>query len=390
MLRRVTALTFLFGILLSLAAITSQAQCSNAPSAFRHPGILHTKESLLFIRTQVAAKQEPWLSAFRSFTNHPQSQATWKLRGPFVTVSRDNPPLRIGDIEMAQDANAAYQNALLWCLTDNPAHARKAIQILNAWASTCTAIGGHDRQLAAGLNGFKLVNAAELIRHTSTLWKPAEIATFERFVNTVVKPPLINFAPFANGNWDAACLKTLLAISVFCEDRPLFERACAYYRSGSGNGRLTHYVINETGQCQESGRDQGHTQLGLGLLAEACEVAWNQGVDLYGEADNRLLKGFEYTARYNLGSTVPFVPHVDTTGRYRHTKIAADERGKLSPIYELVVNHYCGRRHLQAPYSVAAVAKLRPEGPAFHCDHVGFGTLLFSQLATLPQNTKQK
>ncbi len=390
MLRRVIAIPFFCALLLSLVALTGQAQCSNAPAAFHHPGLLHTRASLLFIRTQIAAQQEPWYSAYCAFTNHPQSQASWKLRGPFVTVSRDKPPRRIGDVEMALDANAAYQNALLWCLTDNPAYARKAIQILNAWANTCTVIIGHDMQLAAGLNGFKLVNAAELLRHTSSCWEPEEVATFTRFLRTVIQPPITDFATFANGNWDAACLKTLLAIAVFCEDRPLFERACTYYRSGSGNGRLTHYVINEEGQCQESGRDQAHTQLGLGLLAEACEVAWNQGVDLYGEADNRLLKGFEYTARYNLGYDVPFVPYVDTTGRYRHKKIAADQRGKLSPIYELVVNHYCGRRHLQAPASVAAAAQLRPEGPAHHCDHVGFGTLLFSQLATLPEPSLHK
>ena len=93
-------------------------------------------------------------------------------------------------------------------------------------------------------------------------------------------------------------------------------------------------LFNEAGQCQESGRDQQHTQLGLGHLAEACEIAWNQGVDLYGEADNRLLKGFEYTARYNLGQDVPFVPHVDTTGKYRHKQISSSGRGKFRPIWE--------------------------------------------------------
>src|ERR1043166_3967869 len=109
----------------------------------------------------------------------------------------------------------------------------------------------------------------------------------------VFYPVIENFAPFANGNWDAGCIKTMLAIGIFCEDRAIFDRAVHYYRNGKGNGRLTHYIFNEAGQCQESGRDQNHTQLGLGHLAEACEVAWNQGVDLYAEADNRLLKGFE-------------------------------------------------------------------------------------------------
>jgi hypothetical protein len=237
---------------------------------------------------------------------------------------------------------------------------------------------GHDVQLSAGLYGFKFVNAAELIRHTYPAWKADDVGRFERMLRDAVYPPIKEFATFANGNWDAACIETIMAIGVFCDDRAMFDRAVDYYRHGQGNGRLTHYVINDAGQCQESGRDQQHTQLGLGLLADACEIAWNQGVDLYGEADNRLLKGFEYTARYNLGEDVPFVPYVDVTGRYRHRAISTDGRGGLRPIYEMVLNHYEKRRAIPAPFTRRAAEKLRPEGVAHAGDHPGFGTLLFT------------
>ena len=40
----------------------------------------------------------------------------------------------------------------------------------------------------------------------------------------------------------------------------MFDRAVDYYSNGSGNGRLTHYVFNDAGQCQESGRDQVNQQ----------------------------------------------------------------------------------------------------------------------------------
>lgn len=267
----------------------------------------------------------------------------------------------------------------MWCLTGGEAHAKKAVEILNAWSATLRKMDGRDVQLSAGLNGFKFVNAAELMRHTYPAWTPADVARCERMFRDVVVPPIRNFALHANGNWDAACIKTLLATGVFCEDRALFDQAIRYYRSGAGNGRLTNYVFNEAGQCQESGRDQQHTQLGLGLLAEACEIAWHQGIDLYSEADSRLLKGFEYTARYNLGDdAVPFAPHTDTTGKYRHKKISADGRGRLRPIYEMVWNHYQNRRGIPAPFTRQAAEKIRPEGAAQGSDHPGFGTLLFS------------
>lgn len=41
--------------------------------------------------------------------------------------------------------------------------------------------------------------------------------------------------------------------------------------------------------------------LGIGALATVCEIAWQQGDDLYSALDNRLMKGFEYVAKYNWG-----------------------------------------------------------------------------------------
>lgn len=356
----------------------AQAESPAAPLPFVHPGLLHTQADLERMRQRVATRQEPWLSGFAKLRDDRCSRSDWKLNGPVETVTR-SPLGAPGNGQMVMDGNAAYQNALMWCLTGNDAHAKKAVEILNAWSATLKVMDGRDVQLSAGLNGFKFVNAAELMRYTYPAWPAGDIARCERMLKEVVYPPIMNFALHANGNWDAACIKTTLAIGVFCNDRALFDRAVRYFRSGKGNGRLTHYVINEAGQCQESGRDQQHTQLGLGLLAEACEIAWNQGVDLYAEADGRLLKGFEYTARYNLGDeAVPFSAHTDTTGKYRHKQISSDGRGHLRPIYEMVWNHYQNRRGIPAPFTRRAADAIRPEGAAQGSDHPGFGTLLFS------------
>jgi hypothetical protein len=345
---------------------------------FVHPGLLHTQADLDRMRGGVKAGREPWKSGFEKLNRDGQSRADWKLRGPLAVVTREegNAP---GNPQMVVDGNAAYQNALMWCVTGEEAYAQKSVEILNAWSKTLRKMDGRDVILGAGLNGFKYVNAAELMRYTYPAWKREDVARCEEMFREVVLPPIKDFATFANGNWDAACVVTIMSIAVFCDDRELFDRAVEYFRHGQGNGRLTHYVLNESGQCQESGRDQQHTQLGLGLLAEACEIAWHQGVDLYAEADNRLLKGFEYTAKYNLGFDVPFVPDVDTTGKYRHKEISTEGRGALRPIYEMVWNHYGVRRGLPAPFIKQAVDKLRPEGAAWGGDHPGFGTLLFAQ-----------
>lgn len=109
------------------------------------------------------------------------------------------------------------------------------------------------------------------------------------------------------------------------------------------------------GQGQESGRDQGHEQLAVGLMGDIAQVAWNQGVDLWGFDDHRILANAEYAARYNLGDDVPFTPDLDRTGKYLKTAVSAVSRGSLPPVYEMYYAHYAGVRDLDTPYTKAAV-----------------------------------
>jgi len=344
---------------------------------FVHPGILHSKGDLQRMKEAVANKQEPVYAGYQRFIQDPVSQFNFKMQGPLTTVSR-NPT--VGQAIYDNDANAAHQNAVMWAITGDKRYADKAIEIVNAWSRTLRSITGKDAVLMAGLGPFKMINAAEILRYTNAGWKEADIRQTEKHFKAVIYPVLKDFAPFANGNWDAAAMKTVMAIAVFCNDRPMFERALRYYVNGQGNGSLFNYIINDEGQVQESGRDQAHTQLGLGMLAECCAIAWNQGLDLYAYGNNRLLKGFEYTAKFNLGNDeVPFAEWLDRTGKYHHTQISQKARGELRAVYEQVYNHYVVEKELPAPYIRQAAEKLRPEGPGKPgADHPGYGTLYFA------------
>jgi len=356
-----------------LCAAASAAVLSAAGFPFVHPGLLHSRADFARMKDAVARKQEPIFAGYEVFRAHPQSQATYTMLGPFEEIGR-NPAIHFREFD--QDANAAYQNAVMWAITGEPAHANKTREILNAWASTLKRVSGADAVLMASLGPFKMVNAAEIVRHTGAGWPEEDAQRFERLCREVFYPVLKDFALFANGNWDTAAVKTVMAMGVFTNDRAIYERGLRYYVNGAGDGRLTHY-IHASGQSQESGRDQGHTQLGLGHLGDASEIAWNQGLDLYSYAGNRLLAGFEYTAKYNLGEDVPFEPDLDRTGKYAHTAISP--RGPLRAVFEQIYNHYAIRRGIAAPYTEKAAGKLRPEGAAQGADHPGFGTLLFTR-----------
>jgi len=184
-------------------------------------------------------------------------------------------------------------------------------------------------------------------------------------------------------------MASILAIGVLCDDQARFDEAVNYFKTGAGNGSISNVVVNvfpQLGQWQESGRDQGHCLLGIGLMGTFCEIAWNQGADLYGYSSNRFLAGIEYVAKYNLTNTVPYLT-CNNCDNVNQTNISSASQGATGrPIWEMVYNHYVKRKGMNAPYSQQCAALMRPEGgggdygsPSWGYDHLGYGTLTFSQ-----------
>lgn len=336
----------LAALILALAAAPATAQ----QKPFVHPGMLQSRQDLEFMKAKVAAGEEPWKKAWDNLLAQPYSSLSFQAK-PVAHIARGSfGRASSGDRELSASANAAYSHALQWYVTGDKAHARKAIEVIQAWSGVLWDFEGNDAKLLAGWTGGVFSNAAEILRSTGSGWADADIKQFKRMLLTVYYPLLMNFFPEANGNWDAAIIDTLLSIGIFCDDRAIFDRAVGHFRRGPGNGGITKYVY-PSGQCDENARDQGHAQLGLGYFARAARVAWNQGVDLWGAADNRLALGFEYTAKYMLGEDPPAYGVISSAGR-----------GRFSDIYESVYQHYHFIRGLEMPYTARAIERTRPDG----------------------------
>ena len=392
-------LLLIFAFVLSNAFATSTFADEPPETAverkpFVHPGILHSRAELEFIKQQISTDELPWTSAWEKLkSSKSDSRRRRRSRSaprigvssleyqprPLANVVRgaSNSP-NIGSSDFSNDSIAAYSHALQWWMTGEKAHASKAIEILNAWSRTLESIGGHDARLLIGMSGVGYCNAAELIRHADGVnWQAKDQERFKQMLRNVFYPVIKDFYPSANGNWDASMIQTMLAMGVFLDDRDMFDRAVNYYLHGKGNGAIENY-FNEFGECQESGRDQAHTQMGVGFLGCACEIAWKQGVDLYGAADNRLALGFEYTAKYNLGYDVEYEPYKSFEGRYHYRELSDDSRGRFAPIYDRVLHHYHDRMGLEMPYCHEVSEGRGPDG--FSTTHMPWGTLLFSGL----------
>ena len=311
-----------------------------------HPGVLQTRADLEFTKAKIKAGEEPWKSAWDIWLASPSASLDFKPK-PFTHVIRGAYAAgEKGGRELSDSTNAANNHVMQWYVTGDEAHARKAIEIFDAWSSTLADFFENDAMLLAGWTGGEFCNAAEILRATYPGWSAASQAQFKRILLTVYVPLLRMYYPEANGNWDAAIMYTLLAIGVYCEDRNLMDSVYRHYRTGLVNSGITRYVY-PSGQCEESCRDQGHTQLGLAYFVNTCVVAWNQGVDLFAEAENRLALGIEYTARYMLGEEVP-----------AYGKISEQTRGRFSDLYHTVLQHYRYEKHMAMPYTEKAAEKV--------------------------------
>ncbi len=365
---------------------------------FAHPGMLHNAGDLNRARVRVAAGREPWTAGWQRLTANRHSASTWAPR-PQATVVRGGTGQNY--VSLYNDIHAAYQNALRWKIAGTRENAEAAVAILNAWSATLTTVTGNaDRFLAAGLYGYQFANAAELVRDHDGF----DLARFQKMMLKVFHPMNDDFLTHHNGavitnywaNWDLCNVASVMAIGILCDDRAMFDRAVDYFKKGAGNGSIGNAVpfvheSDDLAQWQEAGRDQGHTAMGVGQMGAICEMAWNQGVDLYGYDDNRFMKGAEYVAKYNLGGDVPFTKYTwrSGTGRGKYNEqsvISGIARGETRPVWEILHYHYARRRRLSVPNITAMAEKVRAEGGGGDYgpnsggfDQLGFGTLLYAK-----------
>ncbi|MFI5549982.1 alginate lyase family protein [Streptomyces sp. NPDC051738] len=371
-----------------------------AAGAYAHPGLLHTRADLDRMAAKVKAGAEPYKAGFERLATNPHAQSTWRPR-PAATVYRGaGTPQNYA--ALYKDIHSAYQNALRWHISGDSAHADTAVEILNAWSATLTSVqGSADRFLAAGLYGYQFANAAELVRDHGDF----ELGRFQEMLTKVFAPLSDDFLVRHNGavvsnywtNWDLANMACVLATGIFCDDKAQVARAVEYFKHGEGLGSIRNAipVVHDDGLAEwlEAGRDQGHALLGVGLMGTFCEMAWNQGIDLYGYDDSRFLKGAQYVAKWAMGGDVPFTDNTRRKGAINGwsgsetvTEAAPVNPAMTRPIWAMIANHYTKRRGLSATYLTQIVAKSGPEGGGGNYgpdsggyDQLGFGTLAFTR-----------
>ncbi|MBB5078551.1 alginate lyase family protein [Nonomuraea endophytica] len=316
-------------LLLAVALVVpvQRASAEKVGAAFNHPGVLVSRAQLDHVKANLGA--EPWkpawaalrASSFASLSYTPKPRANVEC-GPSSNPNN-------GCSDERNDAMAAYTHALQWYLTGDDRHAKKAVQIMDAWSAVITEHTGHNARLQTGWAGASFSRAAELIKHTYTGW--ANAGRFAGKLRTVYLPIVIAGSPNTNGNWELIMTDAAIGIAVHLDDRAAFDRAVTTWR-----GRLAAYVYLTTdgslpkqapgsrydtrdeligywygqstfvnGLAQETCRDFGHTGWGIAAAVHVAETARHQGLDLYAEGKDRLRHAMGFHAGLQLGEPVP-------------------------------------------------------------------------------------
>ncbi|MEV6810619.1 alginate lyase family protein [Micromonospora sp. NPDC051296] len=342
----------------SLLGSLAAPQARAAAAAYAHPGLLHASAGLAALRTRTSATTGPWAAGWNAVKADARSQTGWSAR-PVAALNTGG--AGANHSQLLDDAHTAYQNALLWQLTGNTAHANTARDILNAWSQTLTSISGEPEiGQTAGIYGFVLANAAEMVRDHAGF----DVARFGTMLTSVLYPasdaylaaPLDSCTPRYATNWELSHIASVLAIGIFCDDTAKVDRATALITD-------TPRIMNLVPYVWDGGHSDRYSVTGLGLLAVICEMAWSQGRDLYASHGNRLLAASEDVARFELEPSE--TPTLGTWGT-----------SATSPAWAIIHDHYVTRRGLSAPNTATLADRARAEGGGF--DQLGLGAFAYT------------
>jgi chitodextrinase len=404
-------------IINDLTAAGGQAVQFNQPvtssAGFVHPGILVDSSQLDFVKSQLTAEASTWAAAqAKIYTRYTNPNY---VPGPVVTA--DCSANASGCQKVIDDAIAAYSQALLYYYSTAPdrhKHAKAAVTIMNAWSSTLTGSNGTSSRLTLAFAAEVFPRAAEIIRYTYT---PSEgdpafnVAAFSNMLNNVHRVAIIAGDPYSNGNWELSMADGLINIGIFTDSRETFDTGVAMWRArvpayiylesdNGGNGLPiappggkynTTTVLNcywlgagtpttsctvpadfryYNGMTQETCRDMSHTVMGLEAMVNAAETARLQGIDLYGEQQQRITAAYEYNAafdnQYLTSGTWPAQPCGGRPGAASNQ--SGDGTGgtgyKLG--WEIAYNHYANRLGHPMPNTKLMIDRSRPSGGANH------------------------
>lgn len=317
-----------------------------------HPGVPFNAQDLAQLRIDI--NSEPWKTPYQTFKNAANLSY---VAAPAVEVSRA-PNIDAARTAWSRDMNMAFNLSMVYALTGQESYAATAKQILVDWAKVNKKWSGDEDFLDLGDYADKFTVAADILKSTYPGWTTQDTDVVNAWFTNVLWPVVDVPNPTRGANQGAIQLKAAIGIAAFLQDPVKWNAAVQSLRAGASG--LANSLSN--GQVGDSGRDEGHWRGQVEALAWCLEVVWKQGIDLYSELDNRMLKIVELYAHFHQDNS-PFINQYILSGSTYAcwTNWGSDGGAKFNlNAYEIIHNAYTNRKGIATPY--VDLFLQRPEG----------------------------
>ena len=307
-----------------------------------HPSIPFTKYDLDQLKINIA--QEPWRTGYNALAGDSRSKLTYAMQGPFTEVGRAP---NLNNSQWISDMQAIHNLTFMWVFTGDSAYARKATNMLDAWAVTNTVWSGSESMLDIGDYTPYFVTAADILRGLFPGWSDSNTVHVKNYFANVIWPQSYVPYPLKDNNKGALQMEIALAVAAFLDDPDKWNQAVEVYRLDAGAALRCSLPNGEVG---DAGRDDHWFVQAFGLMW-AAEVAWKQGVDLYSEYGNRLYAIGELYNKYAfVGDTMTFTPFGGYSNYWLNWGIAPGARHQ-HPFNNLIKAAYALRKGIATPYT---------------------------------------
>jgi hypothetical protein len=314
----------------------------------QHPGAPLTLTDLQTLKAYVDQGREPWKSGYDLLANDGKAKLTYTMAGPFAKVSRA-PDENLWP--WRNDMVAIWNLSRMWYFTGNEEYAKKARDILLAWATTQVEFSGRESMLDLGDYAYLFVGGADILRGTWPGWQADDTAAVKKYFKDVLMPASNPYgeSQFGAANKGALALVALGLMAIYNDDFATLDRVAYQART------LAHIGLrssNDIGMLGDSLRDQGHAHGQLRALVMLAEALWKQGIDVHSDLGDRLLAAGEYFARVNELVPTPALPFGTTDAYYIADNTNRGWRGGFGGNLPLNQLHaaYVLRKGLQAPF----------------------------------------
>jgi hypothetical protein len=256
-----------------------------------------------------------------------------------------------GHDEFIDDCMQTYMQALMYVATRKEDHAKKSLQVMQAWVATCHTFKGSNAPLECAWGGAVMVRAAELLKHVYPGWTQDFERRFNGFLDKIILPNLNTRYPEIfkwNNNWILTIQEAILQIAFFRNDLARARWVVDEFK------KSLQQCVLPCGMCTETKRDQIHAQFQLGSIVQVCEMCFHQGSDMYTPA---ILKCLEHHAFILQGGIPPGVK-----------KEELKDVWFMPCVWDIAYNHYVNRKKLTMPETEKLLAgkNRRPEKLTFN------------------------